>query len=1185
MNWLSYSPLLFLLLLCFGCQETPPPLFQRIDAETSGLTFANRITENDTFNILDLEYVYNGGGVAAADFNGDGLTDLYFTGNTTENRLFLNQGDLKFRDVSEAAGVLGRGRWCSGVTVADVNADGRPDLYVSATILDPGSRRANLLYLNTGNEVSEDGMQVPRFTEVAATCGIADTSHTTQSAFLDYDRDGDLDLYLLINEMDDRSIPNRYLPKKTDGSGRKNDKLYRNDGPGPDGLPRFTNVTRAAGILKEGYGLGVSVCDLNQDGWPDLYVSNDYVSNDLLWINNGDGTFTDRAPDYLKHTSYSAMGNDVSDLNGDGLEDVITVDMFPENNLRRKAMMPPNNYNAYLNNERFGYQQQFTRNALQLNRRLSDSTFILSEVGMMAGVSATDWSWSPLAVDVDNDGDRDLLITNGFPRDVTDRDFMDYNVEMSKLASREIRLAQIPSIKIANYAYENDGGEIPAFTKRTRAWGFDYPSFSNGAVYADLDNDGDLDYVVNNINDSCFLFRNDLIRGDQRPDSTHWLGIELAGEGANTQGIGARVTVGTGGRPMTAFNHPTRGFLSSVADVLHFGFGPGDTLTGVTVTWPDGSNAIYKDVRWDQKVVLRQGEGQPAPTTPPSGAPVAQLVAEPELLRQLPMHRDCLFIDFNVQPLLPHKLSEYGPGLAVADVNGDGLDDLYRSGSHFYGGQLLLQGKDADGHPTFTLAGDLGADKGPEELGSLFFDADGDGDQDLYLVSGGSEYSLDRPELLDRLLLNDGAGHFTLASGALPALQSSGSCVRAADMDHDGDLDLFVGGRLKPARFPEPVDSYLLINDGRGHFAPASPPAFTALGLVCDALWTDYDNDGWTDLLIAGQGMPLRLFANREGTLVEAAASGLGGHVGWWNSLNAGDFDQDGDIDYVAGNFGINNLYSQGKSDYVGLYGADFDGNGGYDLLVGDYALAEDGTYQEFPHNQRTDTEKQLISVKHRYQRHDEFGRATIQEVVANYPEAEVTVLKANYLRSAWIENLGDGTFAFHELPRFAQAAPLFGMQVMDVNQDGYPDLLAIGNDYGAETGMGTLDALNGIVLTFDPAAGAFTYDPMQWQDFFVPGNGRSLTVVNAGGAAVVVSSENKGPTRAFDLQQGGSRGLTLPPDAQRVTYTLEGRRTVAEVYYGSGYLSQRTRTLWLPAGAEDIRVIDFRGRSEEPSR
>ncbi|CAH0999012.1 hypothetical protein LEM8419_00305 [Neolewinella maritima] len=1178
------SFLLFVfVLLVSGCDSTPPTLFVRVPTAESGLTFANRITENDTFNILDFEYVYNGGGVGAGDFNGDGLTDLYFSGNTADNRLYLNLSDFKFLDVTEQAGVSGRGRWCSGITVSDVNGDGLPDLYVSATVREPASLRANLLYINQGSEDNGQGVSIPRFREVARTCGLADTSHTTQSAFLDYDRDGDLDLYVLVNEMDDRAIPNRYLPKRTDGSGRKNDKLYRNDGLAADGLPRFTEVTREAGILTEGYGLGVSVSDVNRDGWPDLYVTNDYLSNDLLWINNQDGTFTDRAADYLKHSSYSAMGNDVADLNGDGIEDLFSVDMYPENNLRRKAMMPPNNYNAYLNNARFDYLPQFTRNTLQLGARPTDSTLVYQEVGMQAGVAATDWSWSPLAADVDNDGDRDLLITNGFPRDVTDRDFMDYNVQMSQLASREIRLAQIPSIKIPNYAYENTGGNVPVFTKRIAEWGLDYPSFSNGAVYADLDNDGDLDYVVNNINDSCFLFRNTLI-GDAQPSDTHWVQFRLEGSGLNTSALGARVTVYGPQYPMTAYHHPTRGFLSSVADDLHFGFAAGDTLGDVVVDWPDGTRRAYAGLQWDQRIVLQQEDGTEALVLEDS-LPTPLLQAT-DHLDQLPLHRDSLFIDFNVQPLLPHKLSEYGPGLAVADVNGDGLDDVYRSGSHFFPGYLLLQQPGAAGEASFRMASPLPVDKGPEELGSLFFDADGDGDQDLYLVSGGSELSIDRPELLDQLLLNDGSGAFTVAEGALPGVYSSGSCVRAADYDRDGDLDLFVGGRLQPARFPEPVDSYVLENDGSGHFAVAPLPELSALGLVCDALWTDYDNDGWVDLLIAGQGMSLRLFTNREGVLSEATPPTLAEHVGWWNGLTGADFDHDGDIDYVATNFGSNNLYRQNGQDYVGLYGADFDGNGGYDLLVSNYALAEDGTYGEYPHNQRTDTEKQLISVKQRYPRHDAFGRATIDEIVAGYPSAELTALRANYLRSAWIENLGDGTFAFHELPREAQVAPLYGVQPLDVNGDGYQDLIAIGNDYGAETGMGMLDALNGLVLLYVPERKNFEVQSLGTSGIYVPGNGRSLSVLNLASTPLVIAAENQGPTRSYRVTPSTTGAdptyTVVDDDVQRVTYILDGKPVTEEVYWGSGYLSQRSRGIWLPAGAEKV---SFTKSNALPSR
>ena len=1162
------------LLLCLltGCREAPQsvalPLFTRVPAQTSGLTFANRITEDDTFNILDFEYVYNGGGVGAADFNGDGLTDLYFTGNTTSNRLYLNRGDFQFEDVTERAGVAAEERWCGGVNIADINADGRPDLYVSATIRTPGSRRQNLLYLNEGSDA--DG--IPRFREVAAICGIADTSHTTQSAFLDYDLDGDLDLYLLVNEMDNRAIPNRYLPKIIDGTGRKNDKLYRNDGPGPDGLPRFTEVTRQAGILKEGFGLGLSVCDPNQDGWPDLYVTNDYLSNDLLWINNQDGTFTDQASDYLKHTSYSAMGNDVADLNGDGLDDLVAVDMFPENNLRRKAMMPPNSYTSYLNNARFDYLPQFTRNTLQLNRRRADGSHAFRDVGMQAGIAATDWSWSPLAADVDNDGDRDLLITNGFPRDITDRDFMDYDVVVSRVASRELRMERIPSVKIANYAYENDGGQLPHFTNRTQTWGFDTPSFSNGAAYVDLDNDGDLDYVVNNINDSCTLLRNELIQSVV-DSTTHYLRLRLQQPGQNPAALGARVVVHSGDRMQTAFNQPVRGFLSTVSDVLHFGLGASETTDStveVTVYWPGGEALAYR-VLPDRTTVLRREDGQAAmPLDSVTRRPL--LVATTETtLPQLEAHQDKLYIDFNVQPLLPHQLSEFGPGLAVADVNGDGLEDIYRTGASGHPGVLLLQQPDG----VFRTASGLPkAEEAVRELGSLFFDADGDGDQDLYLVSGGSQPGPDAPTLQDRLLLNDGRGNFTLATAALPPIRSSGSCVRATDVDRDGDLDLFVGGRLTPGRFPEPTDSYLLLNDGGGTFTDGSPESFTGIGLVCDALWTDYDGDGWVDLLVAGQGMPLRLFNNRAGTLVEADSEDLDERIGWWNSLQGTDIDQDGDIDYVAGNLGMNNLYTAGNEEgYVVLYGADFDGNGGYDLLVGDLALNEQGQYVEFPHYQRINTEKQLISVKQRYPRHESFGRVTMDTLLAGYHPPQVTALRANYLRSAWIENLGGGRFAFHPLPGWAQAAPLFGLQLLDVNADGYDDLVAVGNYYGTEPGMGPLDALDGLVLLYDPARHDFALASSDEQGIDVPGDGRSLTVVDVRGSPVIIAAEYQGPTRSYRLHYPAGTPLPAPgAGTQRLSYSLDGRTVAREVYQGSGYLTQSSRTVWLPEGAQNVR-------------
>jgi hypothetical protein len=1168
---------LCLLLLFFLCTCAPPPpnpLFELTDSGATGLNFSNNVAEDDTFNILDFEFVYNGGGVAVADFNGDERPDLYFTGNTVPNALYLNKGNLNFEDVTEKSNTGATGRWCSGVVVGDVNADGRPDLYVSATVYTPGSRRKNLLFINEGNDA--DG--VPRFSDQAEAYGLADTTNTTQAAFLDYDRDGDLDLYLVVNEMDNLLISNRYVPKRRDGKGRRNDRLYRNDGDQGNGHPVFTNVTLAAGINMDGYGLGLSICDLNHDGWPDIYVTNDYVTNDLLWINNQDGTFTDRADDYFKHSAYSAMGNDVADLNNDGLEDVIALDMFPETNARRKSMMGPNNYHEYVNSERYGYQHQYTRNVLQLaqGERPGENTVpIFAETGGFAGIAATDWSWSPLAADFDHDGDRDLLITNGFPKDITDRDFMDYNLSVGNIASRKMLLPKIPSVKVANYAYANDGGEVPSFCKVTKEWGLNTPSYSNGAAYADLDGDGDLDYVVNNINDKCFLYRNTLM--DREAEKGNYLAVRLRQQNGNTAAIGARVDLADqqGRLLATAYQNPVRGYLSSVSQDFHFGL---DTLTtaDLTVTWPDGRQSRHAVTSVNQLLTIDGPAGKQ-----PENGEVANMTTStylreaPGLVAAFGPHKDSLFIDFNVQPLLPHKLSEYGPGLAVADVNGDGLDDLYRSGSHFNSGELLLQQVDG-GFLADPAASHL--PNGAEELGSLFFDADGDGDADLFLASGGSELSLDSEHYLDRLLINDGTGKFTHAVTALPAVKKSSSCVRAADIDRDGDLDLFVGGRLTPGRYPEPVDSYLLINDGHGKFTAADSVLFQKLGLVTDALFTDYDNDGWIDLLVAGQGMPLRLFRNTDGSFVEATPTVFREHTGWWNGLTGADFDQDGDIDYVASNFGGNHLYHHNGEDFVALYGADFDGNGGYDLLLSDRALGPEGKLEEYPHFQRKDTEKQLAVVKGLYPFHRDFGKVTMPQFLMDFPVKELTALKANYLRSAWIENLGDGLFRFHELPAAAQLAPLFAVTAVDLNQDGHEDLVAVGNDYGTETGGGRIDALNGLALLFDPSTKSFRSLSMKESGLFVPGNGRSLVRLRGIDGQVLIAAENQGATRAYKVAAAGGRWHRPSAGTTRLILTYrDGHQSVKECYYGSGFLSQGSRNVWLAETVTVVKEVSFK--------
>lgn len=1184
----SYYLLGISLLLFNACNRNQGHQFELLPPEKTGITFSNTITESETINILKNEYIYNGGGIAVADFNKDGLSDLYFTANMESNKLYLNQGAFKFEDITEKAGVVAENRWSSGVAVTDINQDGWPDIYVCATNRSDATQRQNTLFIHQGL----DGDNRPTFKEMATEYGLADQSHTTNATFFDYDNDGDLDVYLVVNEMDETKLPNKYRKKITDGSSPKTDKLFRNDWNETLGHPIFTDVSKEAGILIEGFGLGVNITDINKDGWKDIFVSNDYLTNDLFYINNGDGTFTDKADTYFKHTSASAMGSDVVDVNNDGLADVIAVDMLPEDNFRKKTMLPANNYSSYYNNDRFGYTYQYLRNTLQLNQgerpdTTKDITF--SEIAMVAGISATDWSWTPLVADFNNDGYRDIIITNGFPKDVTDRDFIDYHQQFNRLASPTLLLSQIPSVKIRNYAYLNNGDLT--FSNVTNDWvGTKTVSFSNGAVYADLDNDGDLDYVVNNINDAAFVYKNNLKNTEDNP--ANWLRIKFTGDKANPTGQGVTIQLFYGDNQQQFWEHTTfRGYLSTMESVAHFGLGANTMVSEIICTWPNGQQQILENVAVNQILNLDIKDATKSTSEhqlATKESPIFKDITSETGINYLQAEED--FVDFNVQRLIPHKLSQYGPGIAVGDVNGDGLDDFFVGGSRFKKGQFFIQQADGQFQAT-DLWQDIAEEPREETLGVLLFDADKDGDNDLYLVNGGNEFVATDSTYQDQFYVNEN-GRFRLAKNALPDFLSSGSCVKAADYDKDGDLDLFVGGRLEPQQYPKPVSSYILQNNsivGQIKFDMVNEkiaPALTDIGLVCDALWTDYDNDGWQDLLIAGEFMPIVFLKNNEGTfepsgkIIDQATKQPSNKRGWWNSLVAADFDQDGDMDYVVGNTGTNTLWQVTEDQPIGLYAADFDGNGGYDAIPTAYfSTFDQRDPKEYPYFGRMDMDKQIIQFKKEFPVHRDFGLKTVEEVLGVFENTNPLVLTANYLKSAYLENQGDGSFALQALPIEAQIAPIYGMIAKDFDGDGYKDILLQGNDHGMETAMGKADAFNGLLLIGD-GKGGFEPITLAESGFYMPGDAKALVEVRQANQAIaILASQNKGPLKVFENTTANSKNIDLQPfDAYAIITLSDGQSYKEECGYGQTFLSQSARVLTVPVNASKVEVFDYQG-------
>ena len=1083
-------------LLATACTRTEDqPLFKLLGADQTGVTFANTITTTDSLNVQSDVYIYNGAGVAVGDIDNDGLPDIFFAGNMVSSRLYLNKGHMRFEDITKQAGVT-TNRWVTGVTMVDINNDGYLDIYVSVSgppWSSPSDRR-NMLFINNRDRT---------FTESAAQYGIADTNFTTHAVFLDYDGDGCLDLFLLNNSPKDFSrgdVATHPSGMRGETPGSHN-VLYRNTCHGS-----FTDVSREAGILNEaGYGLGVAVADMNGDGWPDIYVSNDGAPNDVLYINNGNGTFTNKAAQWLKHTSMAGMGVDIADFNNDGRPDIVQVDMLPSDMRHRKRMSGFATYSGVLEYRNRGFRDDYDVNALQLNNGVTkEGDVIFSDIARMAGVAATDWSWSALFADFDNDGFKDIFIGNGYPKAVNDLDYQTA-ANGARRMGNESRARQllkdVYAWNVPSHLFRNNGDLT--FTDKAKQWGITTPSFSYGAAYADLDNDGKLDLVVNNIDAPAFIYQN----VQPQDDAHHYLRIKLIGDSLNTRGLGATLTLTTGSRKQTVYFSPVRGFMSSMDDPVHFGVGRASRVDSLEVAWPDGRFQLFTNLAVDRVMVVKKSE---ATQKRPRGAPasVREPLFEPATAgRALAyQHFAALAVDYTVQPLLPYMLSSQGPPLAVHDVNGDGLDDVFIGGGAGVPGKLFLQQKNgsfiesSQGQP-------WEADKAFEDWGAVFFDANGDGLPDLYVASGGYQLGPGSPLLQDRLYINKGGGRFARApQGVLPTMLTSTATVRVGDFNGDGRPDLFVGGRMTPRNYPSPTRSYILRNDG-DHFTDVTEEVAPELahpgGMITDAAWVDFDGTGHLGLVTVGEWMPIQFYRNDGKRLHNVTQSThLPPMRGWWSSLAVGDFDHDGRPDIVVGNLGLNQAYQTSRDNHFGVYATAFTGNQNADVL-----LTQEMGGKEFPYAGLASLGREIYTLGVKFPTYGSFADASVDQMFGAPLLEKALHYQVDTFASVFLHNDGGGKFSSVALPNLAQIAPIKGIIAHDVDGDGNLDLIVAGNLYDVEPNTPRADAGNGLWLRGD-GKGHFTPVPPTESGFLAPLKVSGLALINTPtGKAVLVAN------------------------------------------------------------------------------
>lgn len=1087
--------------LLLGACETPgkrgDTLFRKIDAAESGIRFTNKLEFNMEFNIYTYRNFYNGGGAAVGDVNNDGLPDIYLTANMSGNKLYINKGGFVFEDVTASAGVAGTKAWSTGVSMADVNGDGWIDIYVCNSGDVKGDNKQNELFINNGDLT---------FTERAAEYGIDDKGYTTHAAFFDYDKDNDLDLYILNNSyqaIGSFNLRKNERPKRDPLGG---DKLMRNDGN------RFIDVSESAGIYGSviGFGLGVTVGDIDKDGWQDIYVSNDFFERDYLYINKHDGTFEETLTGQMKSISGASMGADLADINNDAWPDIFVTEMLPHENTRMKTVTTFENWDRYQYNVQNDYYHQFTRNMLQLNN--GNNTF--SEIGRLAGVEATDWSWGALMFDMDNDGLKDIFVANGIYQDLTNQDYLQYisNEEIVRSivsggkVNYEKLVELIPSTPVPDFAFRNQGNL--RFEDMAAEWGLGEPNFSNGSAYADFDNDGDLDLIINGVNSKASLFEN----RSRELNGNHFLKLELKGIGANTFAFGTRITVKAAGRTFYLEQMPIRGFESSVDPRPNFGLGSLESVDSLIVEWPDGNVTLMRDIRTDQTLVLEQAKATGVTgLDPPKGKVVFKSARQPVRYT----HHENEFVDFDRDRLVFHMISNEGPRVAVGDVNGDGQEDMFVGGARDFAGAMLVQ---QAGNFVTTGEDVFSADAASEDAGSELFDADGDGDLDLYVCSGGNEYSGASFALANRLYINEGRGRWRRSPQVLPTVKlASTSTVNSADYDGDGDLDLFVGGRLEPMQYGVPASGYILSNDGHGNFSDvtaAVAPKLMGIGMITDARWADIDNDKDPDLIVVGEYMPVTVFRNDDGVFTPSDQPGLAFSSGWWNRIVAADIDKDGDVDFVAGNHGWNSRFRASEERPVCLYVSDFDQNGTIEHVL--CTFQGDRLY---PLALRHDLIAQIPSLKKKYLKYEAYKDQVITDIFEPAQLANAVRLEVHELASVVLINDGKGRFTRKPLPTEAQITPIYGLALEDIDLDGHIDILAGGNQYRAKPEVGRYDAGYAVYLRGD-GAGNFTFVPNAASGLYVDGEIRDIRIVKVAGKRMAIFARNNDSIIALGLPE-----------------------------------------------------------------